>query len=93
MKGINVLTRNVFATNKSVKVYFVLAAPLRCVGRLRRHRSTPSVDTPYNRPLLGPNHVEHAGPRPITEVEQRRAWLVLRWVTVVTSPQPWRGLK
>ena len=30
---------------------------------------------------LRPYHVEHTGSRPITEVKQRRAWLVLRWVT------------
>ena len=28
-----------------------------------------------------PYHVENTGSRPITEVKQRRAWLVLRWVT------------
>ena len=28
-----------------------------------------------------PYHVEYIGSRPITEVKQRRAWLVLRWVT------------
>lgn len=28
-----------------------------------------------------PYHVEHTGSRPITEVKQRRAWLVLGWVT------------
>ena len=26
-------------------------------------------------------HVEYIGSRPITELKQRRAWLVLRWVT------------
>ena len=30
---------------------------------------------------LRPYHVEHTGSRPITEVKQRRAWLVLGWVT------------
>ena len=30
---------------------------------------------------LRPYHVENTGSRPITEVKQRRAWLVLRWVT------------
>ena len=30
---------------------------------------------------LLPYHVEKTGSRPITEVKQRRAWLVLRWVT------------
>ena len=28
-----------------------------------------------------PYHVENTGSRPITEVKQRRAWLVLAWVT------------
>ena len=28
-----------------------------------------------------PYHVESTGSRPITEVKQRRAWLVLGWVT------------
>lgn len=28
-----------------------------------------------------PYHVEYTGSRPITEVKQRRAWLVLGWVT------------
>ena len=30
---------------------------------------------------LRPYHVESTGSRPITEVKQRRAWLVLGWVT------------
>ena len=30
---------------------------------------------------LRPYHVENTGSRPITEVKQRRAWLVLGWVT------------
>ena len=30
---------------------------------------------------LRPYHVENTGSRPITEVKQHRAWLVLRWVT------------
>jgi hypothetical protein len=30
---------------------------------------------------LGPYHVESTGSRPITEVKQRRARLVLGWVT------------
>ena len=30
---------------------------------------------------LRPYHVENTSSRPITEVKQRRAWLVLRWVT------------
>ena len=30
---------------------------------------------------LRPYHVEYTGSRPITEVKQRRAWLVLGWVT------------
>jgi hypothetical protein len=30
---------------------------------------------------LRPYHVEHAGSRLITEAKQRRAWLVLGWVT------------
>ena len=30
---------------------------------------------------LGPYHVEYTGSRPITEVKQRRARLVLGWVT------------
>ena len=30
---------------------------------------------------LGPYHVESTGSRPITEVKQRRAQLVLGWVT------------
>ena len=30
---------------------------------------------------LGPYHVENTGSRPITEVKQRRARLVLGWVT------------
>ena len=30
---------------------------------------------------LRPYHVENAGSRPITEAKQRRAWLVLGWVT------------
>ena len=30
---------------------------------------------------LRPYYVEHTGSRPITEVKQRRAWLVLGWVT------------
>ena len=30
---------------------------------------------------LRPYHVEHTGSRPITEVKQHRAWLVLGWVT------------
>ena len=30
---------------------------------------------------LRPYHVECTGSRPITEVKQRRAWLVLGWVT------------
>ena len=30
---------------------------------------------------LRPYHVENTGSRPISEVKQRRAWLVLRWVT------------
>ena len=30
---------------------------------------------------LQPYHVECAGSRPITEVKQRRAWLVLGWET------------
>ena len=32
-------------------------------------------------PCLRPYHVEYTGSRPITEVKQRRAWLVLGWVT------------
>ena len=49
-----------------------------------------------------PYHVENTGSRPITEVKQHRAWLVLRWVTtwenhvsLASSPfcfsQPHRG--
>ena len=30
---------------------------------------------------LRPYHVENTGSRPITEVKQRRAWLVRGWVT------------
>ena len=30
---------------------------------------------------LRPYHVENTSSRPITEVKQRRAWLVLGWVT------------
>ena len=30
---------------------------------------------------LRPYRVENTGSRPISEVKQRRAWLVLRWVT------------
>ena len=30
---------------------------------------------------LRPYYVEYTGSRPITEVKQRRAWLVLGWVT------------
>ena len=30
---------------------------------------------------LRPYHVENASSRPITEAKQRRAWLVLGWVT------------
>ena len=34
---------------------------------------------------LRPYHVEHTGSRPITEVKQRRARLVLGWVTAWES--------
>jgi hypothetical protein len=42
--------------------------------------------SPYNRKIittcrLRPYHVENTGSRPITEVKQRRARLVLGWVT------------
>lgn len=42
--------------------------------------------SPYNRNIvtkerLRPYHVENTGSRPITEVKQRRARLVLGWVT------------
>ena len=38
---------------------------------------------------LRPYHVESTGSRPITEVKQRRAWLVLGWVTAweYTAPE------
>ena len=35
----------------------------------------------YCHPCLRPYHVENTGSRPITEVKQRRARLVLGWVT------------
>ena len=34
---------------------------------------------------LRPYHVENTGTRPISEVKQRRAWGVLRWVTTWES--------
>ena len=34
---------------------------------------------------IRPYHVEYTGSRPISEVKQRRAWLVLRWVTTWES--------
>ena len=34
---------------------------------------------------LRPYHVESTGTRPISEVKQRRAWGVLRWVTTWES--------
>ena len=40
----------------------------------KRHSSTFSL-------CLRPYYVENTGSRPITEVKQRRAWLVLGWVT------------
>ena len=43
----------------------------------RQTRNFLSADIAYARPY----HVEYIGSRPITEVKQRRAWLVLRWVT------------
>ena len=40
------------------------------------------TDSPLSYSLcLRPYHVECTGSRPITEVKQRRAWLVLGWVT------------
>ena len=43
----------------------------------RQTQNFLSPDIAYARPY----HVENIGSRPITEVKQRRAWLVLRWVT------------
>ena len=43
----------------------------------RQTRNFLSADIVYARPY----HVEYNASRPITEVKQRRAWLVLRWVT------------
>ena len=54
-------------TSKQPTLPFVYPLPLWWV--LRSHR------------CLRPYHVENTGSRPITEVKQRRAWLVLRWVT------------
>ena len=39
-----------------------------------------------NEKCLGPYHVESTGSRPITEVKQRRAGLVLGWVTAWEYP-------
>ena len=71
--------------------------PLKCVGCAwlwRRHNQAQprdfrprrcQFDFKYlqipNPFVLRSYHVEHTGSRPITEVKQRRAWLVLGWVT------------
>ena len=41
----------------------------------------PNINTDYADFRLRPYHVENTGSRPITEVKQRRARLVLGWVT------------
>ena len=44
-------------------------------------KHVPLKEIPGSSCRLRPYHVENTGSRPITEVKQRRAWLVLRWVT------------
>ena len=39
------------------------------------------IEATFNNACLRPYHVECTGTRPISEVKQRRAWVVLRWVT------------
>ena len=47
----------------------------------RQTRNFLSADIAYPSMHGRPYHVKYIGSRPITEVKQRRAWLVLRWVT------------
>ena len=56
---------------------------LSCYGRSRFLFVRPFFDlkTAGHYFRLRPYHVENIGTRPISEVKQRRAWGVLRWVT------------
>ena len=45
----------------------------------------PALIEKFVRTRLRPYHVESTGTRPISEVKQRRAWGVLRWVTTRES--------
>ncbi|KAF6018961.1 hypothetical protein EB796_022723 [Bugula neritina] len=56
-----------------------------CITKILARSSAPrfsSISTAVSaHHCLRPYHVENASSRPITEAKQRRAWLVLGWVT------------
>ena len=62
-------TINMQHTNKSCMPLFVIAASKHKTAKINHHK------------CLRPYHVENASSRPITEAKQRRAQLVLGWVT------------
>ena len=62
-------TINIQHTNKSCMPLFVIAACKHKTAKINHHK------------CLRPYHVENASSRPITEAKQRRAQLVLGWVT------------